>query len=126
MRFILVLTFLVLSFNLALSESARTASCEEFVTMRKTLLQISNELAIEIRKGEPCSAAVIDQVRRRHIALDAHIKAGDTLVKHCGYELIAKERKKSINILAKMATYKEMCAITDPHKLDQLLNEDFF
>lgn len=122
MRFIL-LTFLAISLNVVLSESAWTASCDEFVSGRETLVQISDELAGEIGRGEPCSPAVIDQVRRRHIAMDAIIKAGDYLVENCGYKLKPEGRKKNVSMLAKMATYKEMCATFDTDKIDQLLDE---
>jgi hypothetical protein len=112
MRFILR-ALLGLTLLLPFAERAWAMSCEEVVSARATLFQISDELGKEIGQTEPCSAAQLDQVRRRHIALDAMIKAGDELVKHCGYEMKPEGRQKNVVLLAKLADFKKTCAITD-------------
>ncbi|MEQ1523351.1 MAG: hypothetical protein ABL936_18955 [Aestuariivirga sp.] len=113
MRFILVLTLIGPFLSLPFAEKAQAMSCQEVVSARETLFQISDELGKEIGQTEPCSAAQLDQVRRRHIALDAMIKAGDLLVEKCGYEITPEGRKKNVVLLAKLADFKKTCAVTD-------------
>jgi hypothetical protein len=113
MRLILALTLMGLLLSFPFAERTWAMSCEEVVSARATLFQISDDLGKEIGQTEPCSAAQLDQVRRRHIALDAIIKAGDLLVEECGYEIKPEGRKKNVVLLAKLADFKKTCAVTD-------------
>jgi hypothetical protein len=121
MRFILVRALLGLSLLFPFAERTWAMSCDEVVSARETLFQISDGLGKEIGQTEPCSPAQLDQVRRRHIALDAMIKAGDLLVEQCGYEIKPEGRKKNVVLLAKLADFKKTCAVTDA--IEEMITE---